>query len=662
MVPEQFDSHGELRRYETLLHLADVVVHHRGLDELFRELAEHLREFAAFELATFSLHDSSKNVMRVHLWEEPGLLPTIAELPVEGSAAGRAWQNQQPFVVPGQDVEKYLQVACGRAKEKGIRSYCALPLTTTQRRLGALGLGSLQEEAYGEKDLRMLQHVTDVVALAVENSLMFGALQLERQRLQMLLEVTNKLVTSHDLREIFPAIAGFIHNVVRQNYASVAIHDEPARSLHIYALDPSPAGASIVTESTISVQEPSTGRAFLEKEMHIYNHEQMVEMRSDFVERMLGQGFQSLCCIPLTTRRDTIGTLNLASTQNDAFLSQDLGFLQQVAAQLAVALDNAQVHREIASIKDKLAHEKSYLESEIRSERNFEEIVGDSPALRRVLSQVRTVAPSNATVLILGETGTGKELIAHAVHRLSSRKDASFIKLNCAAIPTGLLESELFGHERGAFTGAVTQKVGRLELADKGTLFLDEVGDIPLELQPKLLRVLQDQEFERLGSNRTIRVNVRLVAATNRNLAKSVAEREFRSDLYYRLNVFPIHMPPLREREKDIPLLVSYFVQKYARRMNKQIEIIPTETMQALSSWEWPGNVRELENFIERSVILSEAATLNVPLTELQPFDQQSSENDGTLEELERTLITRVLRETRGVIAGPRGAAARLGL
>jgi len=327
-----------------------------------------------------------------------------------------------------------------------------------------------------------------------------------------------------------------------------------------------------------------------------------------------------------------------------------------------VALDNARVYREIAGLKDKLAREKSYLEGEIRSDRNFEEIVGESPALKRVLSQAKTVAPSNATVLILGDTGTGKELIARAIHRMSSRKDASFIKLNCAAIPTGLLESELFGHEKGAFTGAVSQKIGRLELADKGTLFLDEVGDIPLELQPKLLRVLQDQEFERLGSNRTIRVNVRLVAATNRDLAKSVAEREFRSDLYYRLNVFPIRMPALRERGKDVQLLVRYFVQKYSRRMSKQIENIPVETMNALAAWEWPGNVRELENFIERSVILTEGSTLNVPLAELRPSDYGSSQNHGTLESLERELIVRVLRETGGVIAGPRGAAARLGL
>jgi formate hydrogenlyase transcriptional activator len=334
--------------------------------------------------------------------------------------------------------------------------------------------------------------------------------------------------------------------------------------------------------------------------------------------------------------------------------------LKQVAAQVAIALDNARAYREIAELTQKLKKEKLYLQDEIRSVLNFDEIVGESLALKHVLSQVNTVAPLDATVLILGETGTGKELIARAIHRMSARKDGSFIKLNCAAIPTGLLESELFGHEKGAFTGAVSAKVGRLEMADKGTLFLDEVGDIPLELQPKLLRVLQDQEFERLGGVRTIRVNVRLIAATNRDLAKSVAGREFRSDLYYRLHVFPVKMPPLRERAKDIELLVRYFVQKFSRQMNKQIETIPSETMDALACWEWPGNVRELENFIERSVILSEGTVLNVPLSELRPTF--GAGQNTTLESLEREHILRVLRETGGVISGSHGAASRLGL
>jgi len=403
------------------------------------------------------------------------------------------------------------------------------------------------------------------------------------------------------------------------------------------------------------------GQALLEREIKIFSSEDLGGARSKYVSQLVEQGIQSLCCVPLITRKGEVGTLNLASRQKDAFKSQDLDILQQVAAQVAIALDNARAYREIADLTDKLAKEKLYLEDEIRTELHFEEIVGESAPLKRVLAQAKTVAPSDATTLILGETGTGKELIARAIHRMSSRKDASFIKLNCAAIPTGLLESELFGHERGAFTGAISQKIGRLELADQGTLFLDEVGDIPLELQPKLLRVLQDHEFERLGSTRTLRVNIRLIAATNRDLAKAVAERDFRSDLYYRLNVFPIRMPPLRDRRDDIPLLVRYFVQKFARKMNKQVDTIPSETMNSLVGWEWPGNVRELENFMERSVILSDGAVLRAPLAELSTSESGSAVTD-TLVDLERQHIIRVLRETGGVIAGSHGAASRLGM
>jgi formate hydrogenlyase transcriptional activator len=357
-----------------------------------------------------------------------------------------------------------------------------------------------------------------------------------------------------------------------------------------------------------------------------------------------------------------LGVLNFASKQEGTFLPQNVNLLKQIGAQMGIALDHARAYREIAELRDRLAEEKSYLEGEICSELNFEEIVGDSLPLRRVLEQAKTVAPSNATVLVLGETGTGKELIARAIHRMSSRKEGSFIKLNCAAIPTGLLESELFGHEKGAFTGAVSRKIGRLELAHKGTLFLDEVGEIPLEIQPKLLRVLQDQEFERLGGTRTLQVDVRLIAATNRDLEQSISEKEFRSDLFYRLNVFPLRMPALRERSRDIPLLVRYFVQTFARRMNKQIETITTETMNAFIAWDWPGNVRELENFIERSVILSAGTLLNAPLAELRHGRSHHNSSNHTLADLERNHIIRTLRDTGGVIAGTNGAAVRLGL
>jgi formate hydrogenlyase transcriptional activator len=352
----------------------------------------------------------------------------------------------------------------------------------------------------------------------------------------------------------------------------------------------------------------------------------------------------------------------LGSKKDKAFSPEDEEILNQIAAQLAIALDNARAYREIQALKDRLAEEKLYLEGEIRSELNFEEIIGESAELKHVLARARTVAPSDSTVLILGETETGKELIARAIHRMSKRRDSSFIKVNCASIPTGLLESELFGHEKGAFTGAVSKKIGRMELADKGTLFLDEVGDIPMELQPKLLRVLQDHEFERLGSNRTVRVDLRLIAATNRDLSKRITEGEFRSDLFYRLNVFPIHMPPLRARRNDIPSLVRHFVKKLARRMDKRIDTIPSQTMEALVNWHWPGNIRELENVIERSVILSEGPVLHSPLAEMQAEPSQASIADATLERAEREHIIRVLRECGGRVAGAKGAAVKLGL
>jgi formate hydrogenlyase transcriptional activator len=662
MVREShFEFGDDLRRYEALLQMADLVVRHRGLPELLPELAQRLHHVASFEVANFSLYDSEKKVMRMHFWEGNELLSTLAELPVEEAACSVALEKQEAVVWPDLHSEGRFQHSINLLRERGIRSYCALPLTSAQRRLGAMGLGSSQVNAYTESDLRLLRRVADLVALALENAMTRAAFDQEKERLEALLQVSTALVSSLDVQKVFPEISGFIRGVLKQDYASVAIHDEAAHCLRLYALDTLLADGMIGAETTLPLKENGITNAFQEREAKIFKLADLATIHSPFVDRMLALGIQSLCCLPLITPKGAIGTLNLASKQEDAFSPQDLSFLKQVATQVAMALDNARAYREIGELTDRLKKEKLYLEDEIRSELNFEEIIGDSPALKRVLGQVNTVARSEATVLILGETGTGKELIARAIHRMSARKDASFIKLNCAAIPTGLLESELFGHEKGAFTGAVSQKIGRMELADHGTLFLDEVGDIPLELQPKLLRVLQDQEFERLGGTRTIKVNIRLIAATNRDLVKSMAANTFRSDLFYRLHVFPVHMPPLRERNTDIPLLVRYFVQKFARRMNKPIDTIPTEAMNALMKWHWPGNVRELENFIERSVILSEWPVLRVPLAELR-LPPDAPPHRSVLESLEREYILRVLRETGGVIAGANGAAARLGM
>jgi formate hydrogenlyase transcriptional activator len=488
-----------------------------------------------------------------------------------------------------------------------------------------------------------------------------GSLKDQMARLQMLLDVSSILSSHWNIEQIFPRISARIRRVLQQEYAGFLLHDGNT-GLLIGQVEDFPLRKGLLPVAHVSPNNSPVGLSFEQRSPLIFSKEQMQVFEAEIAKQLLAEGLQSLCCVPLLRPKGPLGVLVLGSTRKQAFRAEDLSLLNQVAAQLAVALENHRAAAEIETFRRRLTEEKKYLEGDTRSDSQFSEIVGDSPGLRQVLDQVATVAPSGATVLILGETGTGKELVARAVHRMSPRKSQMFVKLNCAAIPTGLLESELFGHEKGAFTGAVTKKIGRMELADGGTLFLDEVGEIPLELQPKLLRVLQDQEFERLGSTRTIKVDVRLVAATNRDLARSVAEHEFRSDLYYRLHVFPIRVPPLRERPQDIPLLVRYFVRRFTERMDRHIETIPKETMDALMAWSWPGNVRELENLMERSVILSESDVLRVPLAELRSGTSPALHLDHTLGSAERAHIIRVLRETGGVLSGPHGAARRLGL
>jgi len=487
-------------------------------------------------------------------------------------------------------------------------------------------------------------------------------LQKEVGRLQMLLEVGNILSSNWDVQQVFPTISARIRRVLRQEYAGFVLRDSTSGLLVRQAED-FPLRKGLASSTEVSPQNSPSGRSLEEGAPLIFSKEQLRDFDAEIARQYLAEGIQSLCCVPMLRPKGPLGVFVLGSTRKDAFQPDDLTLLNQVAVQLAMALDNHRAMEELEALKRQLAEEKKYLEGEPPLSGLFPEMIGESFTLKRVLDQVLTVAPSDATVLILGETGTGKELIARAIHRLSRRHDRPFIKVNCAAIPTGLLESELFGHEKGAFTGAISQKIGRMELANGGTLFLDEVGEIPLELQPKLLRVLQDQEFERLGSTRTIKVNLRLVAATNRDLARSVGERQFRSDLFYRLNVFPIQLPPLRERREDIPMLVRHFVRKFASRMDRHIETIPNETIRALTEWSWPGNVRELENLMERSVIMSEGRALRVPLAELSVQGGGTAEqSDHTLNSAERAHIIRILRETKGVLSGPDGAAHRLGL
>jgi formate hydrogenlyase transcriptional activator len=655
----QPDSSLQKRRDHLLLELAHLVVHRRALPELFREINQRLQKVVSLDFIHLSLHDSMFGTMRLHLWEGGDTPAVPAVEAAMDTASGWVWQNQQQLLFLDLRQETRFSGTFDRLRVRGYASYCLLPLTAGQDKLGVLGFGSSHVSAYGTEDLQLMERVAALLALAVENGMTRQALREEKRRLQALLKVNAALVTHTDLAMLLPAIGEGIRGIATYDYGSLAFQEGTFLRMHSLA---SRLGQEIIgAETRVPLQEAPVGLSILDKETKFFKGSDLAAIDSPFASRLVQAGLQSLWCIPLKSPQGVVGTLNLGSTKEQPVNANDLSVLTQIASQLALFLQNARAYQELNELKNKLKQEKLYLENEIRSELNFEEIIGDDPEIRKVLSQVETVAPTDATVLILGETGTGKELIARAVHRMSERRDRSFIKMNCAAIPAGLLESELFGHEKGAFTGAVSQKIGRLELADKGTLFLDEVGDIPLELQPKLLRVLQDQEFERLGGTRTIRINVRLVAATNHDLVQSVTEHQFRSDLFYRLHVFPIRMPSLRERRADIPALVRYFVHKLARRMGKQIDTIPTETMNKLMAWDWPGNIRELENLVERSVILSKGSVLHVPLAELQP-QPENAETDGTLEATDREHIIRVLRETRGVLSGPGGAAARLGL
>jgi formate hydrogenlyase transcriptional activator len=479
-----------------------------------------------------------------------------------------------------------------------------------------------------------------------------------------LLAVSEAIVSHRDLSALFHELAGRLRQVVRFDYLALVLHEAATNTMRLHVLEtvePVPPGTVIV----LPPEEDPAGLVWQTQQALITSRVEELRRWPRLLERVQPYAVQSYCWLPLTTACRRLGALVFTSKQPSAYDAADMDFLQQVANQVAVAVENALAFQEIAALNDLLHRKNVYLEEEVRAENNFGDVVGESAALRRVLKEVETVAPTDSTVLIRGETGTGKELIARALHELSPRQGRTFVKLNCAAIPTGLLESELFGHERGAFTGAICQKVGRFELAHHGTLFLDEVGDIPPELQPKLLRVLQEQEFERLGSTKTIKVDVRLVAATNRDLARMVADGTFRADLYYRLNVFPVVLPPLRERPEDIPGLVRHFTQRFARRMGRRIETIPSAVMDALVCYPWPGNVRELQNVIERAVILSPGPSLQVPPGDLQPAATQADAPASaavSLADAERQHILGALRETDGVLGGPEGAAARLGM
>ena len=657
-------------RSDALLEVAESIAAHRQLSTLFADLSRRLEPLVSFDFISLTLLDPRDRTFRLHVLEtrRPVADTQLPPVSFDQSPSGFALETRAPYYVADIELDHRFPVVRQALRANGVESFCVLPLFTAQRDLGGLYFGSTRKNAYTAADIQFMRQVVRQVAVAVDNALNYEAarayeeqLARERDRLRALLEINNAVVGCLDSQPLFQAIAASLRRTFGLDYTSLLIHDAESGTLRLQLLD-FPGGRGVIQEGVVIPVEGSlAGYVLRTRQGRLFNLEETRAISQATGDVMGREGVESLCCVPLLSRGTALGVLNVGSRQENFFSADDLQFFTQAAGQIAIALENARSYQRIEELNVRLEEEKVYLEDEIRTDNRFEEIIGQAPSLRAILKQVETVAPTDSTVLIYGETGTGKELLARAIHDLSSRRGGTFIKLNCAAIPTGLLESEMFGHEKGAFTGAIAQRIGRFELAHRGTMFLDEVGEIPLELQTKLLRVLQEREFERLGSSRTIRTDARLVTSTNRDLAAMVEERQFRADLYYRLNVFPITVPPLRERRDDIPLLVRYFVQQYARRMNRRITSIPASSMQALTRYDWPGNVRELQNFIERAVILSPGPALQVAVRELKNATRGSAAVQ-TLAAAEREAIVRALRESEGRVGGARGAAARLGM
>jgi formate hydrogenlyase transcriptional activator len=790
-------------RYEALFRVSQTLISIRSSEELFRLLALELRAVLNFYVMGVGIYDESAHEVRLTSYGEPGVPLQVPKFAPEETFTWWVFQRQQPLIIPSLDRETRFPAVAAMLKERGVRSVCAVPLTTVHRRLGGLAVGSVESDAYSGEEVRFLSLVANQVALAVDDALDFDAshhaqealqsstrqfrqivdnipglvstrsatgapefvnhqmleffgqsleqlpnwsslihpddrervVSLWRRsvdtgspydvehrarradgvyrwlhargqalrdadgrivrwcnmltdiddrkraedRLQLLLDVTNQVVSNLQLSDLLGAISCSVRRVMQCDLVSVCFPDTEMKRLQTFVID-FPDSKGFIREELISIEGSLGGFVFRTGKPWAGNATDLLQSGLKN-EPAIAEGLKTGCVLPLISRNVVLGVLALGRREDNPFSQVDIGFLTQVANQVAIAVENATAYgqiegaraelekafEEIKDLKDRLHDENVALREQIDQALMFEEIVGVSPSLRAVLSRVSKVAPTDSTVLLMGETGTGKELIARAIHKRSRRSSRAFVSVNCAAIPASLIASELFGHEKGAFTGATQRRLGRFELAEEGTVFLDEVGELPAETQITLLHVLQEREFQRVGGNQTIRANARVIAATNRDLEAAIAEGIFRSDLFYRLNVFPIEIPPLRERKEDIPLLVEYFIDRFARKAGKTIRGMNKKTLDLLVSYPWPGNIRELQNVVERSVIVLEAENFSVdeswlsrkPLTDDPKSQLELSQK---LAAQEKKMIEAALRESGGRVSGPSGAAAKLGL
>jgi formate hydrogenlyase transcriptional activator len=655
---------------ESVLNLQKLIFAGSPLSEILANIAQLVESEAEGMSCTIWLPDEDgKELHCAAAPSLPGFIAHVGAMAVgpKGGSCGTAVYRKEPVYVTDILTDPIWENYRDRILPYGIRSVWSRPLFTSEgKALGTFSINYREPRRPSVDELQLIENASHITGIAIERHMNEQALQRERDRLRLLLEITSSVTSRLDLRQMVEALSTNLFRVMQCDISALLLPDSESGALRVSLLHnpdmrgPFREGSLVPMNSSISGQVLRKAQSIRIDSFEQVREDPEIYGNPDgqlLYGSVLKEGLKTGCYLPLVGRDRVLGVLMLCRRSDNTFAKDDVILLEQVACQVAIAVENTLEYEQATKDRDKETKQRRYLEEEIRS--GLGEIVGESPALKTALSMVSVVAPTDSGVLILGETGTGKELVARAIHKLSSRSEKAFVKLNCAAIPLGLLESELFGHEKGAFTGAIAQKTGRFELADKGTLFLDEVGDIPLELQAKLLRVLQEQEFERLGSNRTHKVDVRLIAATHRDLPAMVKQGTFREDLYYRLKVFPIQVPALRQRAEDIPRLVRHFTGLYARRMNKRIDVIPPDTMDALVRYQWPGNVRELQNFVERAVILSPQSVLRAPTSELEPFQPNKESNAplNGLAEVERDHILRALEASNWVISG---AAARL--
>ena len=666
--PDDVVINDDLTRYRALLKISGTVGAQPTVDAVLHSLAVLLSNVVAFDHMALLLFDSSGQHLILRAFESGYDHPAIevgTEIRYASTGLGRALKEQIPVFVPNVKQELAIYPELASRLNQPDNAYI-LPVSTSRTRLGALVFVRKEMLQFSPADIELMRSIAGHIAVALENALAVSSIEAyqrdltrERDRLSLLLEINNHVVTILNINDLFRAASASIRKHFANDFTSFMLFDGRSDRLEVVVLD-FPASRGFMTDIPVHIEQEDLERLRDRQPRLLTPSDKMPPM---IAQMLRAESIASVTALPLVGGSGAIGAMVLGSRKEKSFIQADLDLLSQVSGQISLAIDNAVAYGRLSASRDHLEDQRVYLESEISSEYNFEDIVGRSSAFQKVLEQVTIVAPTDSTVLLHGETGTGKELIARAIHNLSSRRERTFVRLNCAAIPSGLLESELFGHEKGAFTGALMQKKGRFELADSGSLFLDEIGDINLELQPKLLRAVQEREFERLGSTRTMQVDVRLIAASHRDLPEMIRQGNFREDLFYRLSVFPIEIPPLRERPEDIPLLVNYFVSKLSKRMRKNIKSIPRQAMEVLTNSPWKGNVRELANFIERAVILSQGEELKVPIAELQVSHfHTASSPASTFHEAERKVILEALKAASGQISGHGGATERLGL